>query len=186
MRLFPRTCITVVATIALLGCGGSNDNGSTTDSNGDASAPKAAAAIVHVDGTITLEGETLTITPKDGSEPHSFALGPEVQQAEVLAIAASKAPARVTYREGEDVAAAVTPAPTKGAGIEAYEGLIVSVDSSSIVIDGSDGERTFDTSAADPGAFDTHHLEAHKTEAEPVRVYFRVSAPDAGISYEDA
>ncbi len=183
MRLVPRSLIALLAaSIAVAGCGGSDDTDSSSTDGGDSS----AAAIVHVDGTIKLDGDTLTITPKDGSEPHSFSLGPAVKKPEVLALASSGEPARVSYRDGEDVAAAVTAAPKLGEGVEAYEGKVVSVDDSTLVIDGADGERTFDISAADAGSFDVAHLEDHKSAGEAIRVYFQAAAPDAGIAYEDA
>ncbi|MCW2922532.1 MAG: hypothetical protein JWL76_2406 [Thermoleophilia bacterium] len=185
MRTVSRTLVALLAAaLALAGCGGSNDDSSGSSSTGDSGS--STASLVHVDGTIKLDGDTLTITPTDGSEPHSFSLGPAVVKAEVLAVSASGAPARVTYRDGEDIAAAVTPAPTHGDGVQSYEGEVVSVTSSQLVIDGKDGERTFDISGADTGAFDTAHLTDHKSQGEPIRVYFKADAPDQGVAYEDA
>ena len=185
MRHLSRTLVALLASsVALAGCGGSDDDsGSTTADGGGTS---TTASLVHVDGTIALDGDTLTITPKDGSEPHSFSLGPAVTKAEVLALSASGAPARVTYREDEDVAAAVTPAPKVGEGVESYEGTVVLVNADKLVVDGPDGERAFDISGADAGAFDQAHLADHKAQAEPIRVYFQADAPLQGIAYEDA
>lgn len=184
MRTVSRTFVALlISAVALAGCGGSDEESGSDTTEGGGS---ATAALVHEDGTIKLDGDTLTITPKNGNEPYSFTLGPAVNRAEVLAMSASGAPARVTYREGEDVAAAVTPAPKVGEGVEAYEGLIVSVDDSTIVVKGDDGERSFDISGADAGAFDQEHLEDHKDESEPIRVYFQADAPELGVAYEDA
>ncbi len=176
------TVALILATVALAGCGGSGD-----DANGTGGGPSGTEALVHVDGTITASGDTITLTPKDGSAAMEFTLGPAVQKAQVMAIAASGSPARVTYRPSEDgIAAAVGSAPELGEGVESYEGTVVSVDDSKIVIDGADGERTFDISAADPGAFDAAHLTDHRDKGEPIRVYFKTDAPDTGIAYEDA
>lgn len=187
MRHVSRTIVALLAaSLALAGCGGSDDASSPADDDPKRDAASATAPLVHVDGTIKLDGDTLTVTPKDGSEPHSFSLGPAVKKAEVLAVSASGAPARVTYRDGEDVAAAVTPAPAVGDGVQSYEGTVVLVSSAKLVIDGADGERSFDISRADAGAFDQAHLADHKAQGEPIRVYFRADAPLLGVAYEDA
>lgn len=182
------TLLVLACSILLLaGCGGSDEGdsgGGAKDADGGGGS--ATAKLVHVDGTVKLDGDTLTVTPKDGTDPHSFSLGPEVERGALMALASSGAPARVTYREGEDVAAAVAAAPKAGEGVDSYEGLIVSVDAKQLVIDGDAGERTFDISTADAGAFDTEHLADHQSAGEPIRVYFRADAPDAGVAYEDA
>lgn len=187
MRHVSRTTVALLAaSLALVGCGGSDDASSTAGDNAKEDAASATEPLVHVDGTIKLDGDTLTVTPADGSEPRSFSLGPAVQKAEVLAASASGTPARVTYRDGEDVAAAVTPAPAVGEGVQSYAGSVVLVTSTKLVIDGADGERSFDISGADAGAFDQAHLADHKAQGEPIRVYFRADAPLLGVAYEDA
>ena len=80
----------------------------------------------------------------------------------------------------------MTPAPKLGEGVESYEGTLVSITADTLVVDGSDGERSFDISGADPGSFDVAHLSDHKAEAEPIRVYFQADTPEAGVAYEDA
>lgn len=184
MRTFTRlSTALLIASVALAGCGGSGD----ADGDGSSDAPSSSGSLVHVDGTIELAGDTVTVTPKEGGEAREFTLGPAVEKAQVAAIASSGEPARVLYREDEDgIAASVGPAPKLGEGVEAYEGQVVSVSDTELVIDGSDGERTFDISGADPGAFDRPHLEEHKSKGEAIRVYFQTDAPEAGIAYEDA
>ncbi len=174
-----RPLVIAVAAFVAVGCGGSDDGSDVGGGSGPAS-------LTHLDGTLTQQGETYVLTPKEGGEPKEFTLGPEVPAAQAAAIVSSGEPARVTYREGETVAASIGPAPKAGEGVEAYEGLVVSVDDAAIVISGDDGERTFDISGADAGAFDSAHLEEHQQAGEAIRVYFRSDAPDAGISYEDA
>ncbi len=184
MRTVSRTTIALLAVaVALAGCGGSDDD---TDATGGDASGSATAALVHVDGTIKLDGDTLTVTPTDGSEPHSFSLGPAVERPAVLALSASGAPARVTYREDEDVAAAVSPTPAVGEGVESVEGLVVSISADTLVIDADGEQRSFDISGADAGAFDREHLDDHQSKAEPIRVYFRADAPELGVAYEDA
>lgn len=184
MRNVARTTVALLAAAAsLTGCGGSDDESRSTVSDTAGSAPPPLA---HVDGTIEVEGDTLTVTPTGDSERRSFSLGPAVEKAEVLAVSASGAPARVTYREGDDVATAVTPAPVAGGGVESVEGLVVSISADTLVIDADGDERSFDISGADAAAFDKEHLEDHKAAAEPIRVYFKADAPELGVAYEDA
>ena len=184
MRTGPARLLAVmlVATLALAGCGGSDEpsGSSEPDSN-------AAGALTHVDGTVVVTDDGFTLTPSSG-DPIEFALGPEVQAAQVRAIEASGEAARVSFRLTEDapIAAAVKPAPKLGEGVESYEGTVTSVDDATLVVEGADGERSFDISAADPGAFDARHLRDHSEAGEPIKVYFDPSTPDLGIAYEDA
>ena len=188
MRPVHRSLVSTIAVLAMslvlvAGCGGGGDD----DGSSNGADTGGAGSLVHVDGTIKANDDGFVITPKGGGEPRTFTEGPAVKRAEVMALSASGEPARVTYRDGEqDVAAAVGPAPKLGEGVEAVDGLIVSVDDSTLVIKGDDGERTFDISGADPAAFDVEHLQDHASEATPIRVYFRADAPEAGIAYEDA
>lgn len=175
----------VLLAVAVLAAGCGDDS---TSEGGDA-ASTDPGALDHVDGiVVTGPGDGFVLTPIDGGEDITFELGPAVQLGEVRAIEASGAPARVSYRPGEDpaVAASVLPAPTLGDDLETYEGTVVSVDADELVVDGEDGERTFDVSAADEGAFDVTHLQDHADEGEPIKVYFDPKSPDVGIAYEDA
>lgn len=175
-----RFLLPIVAAGLLAACGGS-DAPSAPD-------PNAAGSLDHADGAVALQGEVLVLTPKQGGDTVEFELGPEVQAAAVRALATSGSPARVTYRRGTDplVAASVLPAPELGEGLETFEGQVASVDERELVIDGEGGERTFDISGADEGAFDVAHLQDHADEGEPVIVYYDPEAPEVGVAYEDA
>jgi hypothetical protein len=178
-----RLALLLVAILVVAGCG--SDDAAKTD--GSASAP---GALTHIDGAVAVgdDGATFVLTPVDGSAAMTFTLGPEVALGEVRAIEAAGSPARVSYRpaEADPIAASVVPAPTLGDDLSTYEGSVVSVDENTIVIDGADGERTFDISGAEDNAFDIAHLEDHNSKGEPVRVYYAPDAPDVGIAYEDA
>ena len=166
------------AALLLAGCGG--DDTSADDAS-------ASAGIDHVDGIVAVDGDGFVLTPIDGTDERSFTLGPEVTIAQVRAIEASGAPARVTFRGSEDdIASSVVPAPAIGDDLESYEGNVASVDSTTLVVDGADGTREFDISSADEGAFDVSHLQDHKSEKAPIAVYFDPADPGIGIAYEDA
>jgi hypothetical protein len=172
-----------VAAVVVAGCGSDSD-GSSSDSTKTAD----AGALTHVDGTITSADDGFTLQPKDGGAALAFALGPEVEVGALRALEASGSVARVSYREGDDplVAAAVKAAPKIGEGMQSYVGTITDVDETSIVLDGEDGERTFDISGAEDGVFDVPHLQEHETEQSPIRVYYDPKAPEVGVAYEDA
>ncbi len=186
-RMFARTIRTMLlmlaATILVAACGGSSSSSNDTKSNAG-----GAGSLTHVDGTITLAGDGFTLQPKAGGAATTFTLGPEVEQGALRAIAASGQAARVSYRAGDDplIAASVRPAPKIGEGMQSYVGTIVKVDASTLVVDGDDGERTFDISGADADVFDVPHLEEHEAQSSPIRVYYDPKAPDVGVAYEDA
>jgi hypothetical protein len=185
MKTFASRLALLIATILLgTGCGSEDDAATSGDSG------VSPGALSHVDGTVAIGegGTSFVLTPVDGSAAITFTLGPEVALGEVRAIEASGSPARVSFRpaDADPIAAAVVPVPTLGEGLSTYEGLVVSVDENALVIDGADGERTFDISGAEDNAFDIPHLEDHNAKDEPIRVYYEPDAPDVGIAYEDA
>lgn len=172
--------LVLVVALAVAGCG---------DEERPAASGSDAGSLSHVDGVVVLEDGQLRLTPADGGgEDLAFELGSEVERGQLRALEASGAPARVTYRPGEEplLAVAVGSAPAVDDGVEAYEGQVVSVDAKQLVVDGPDGERTFDVSEAEAGAFDVPHLRDHADSREPIRVYVDPQAPDVGIAYEDA
>lgn len=174
----------VAASMAVAGCGGGDDSSDDT--------AKGPGALSHVDGTLVMQGNRLMVVPEGNGAADEFLVGSGVANSTIQALVASKARARVFYRaDGDDeparMAVAVQPAPTAGNGAKTYEGQITKVSSSSITIDGDDGTRTFAIKGADEAAFDVEHLEEHRDEGEPVRVYYRGSdaSPNA-VAYEDA
>ncbi|MCW2956661.1 MAG: hypothetical protein JWO69_1530 [Thermoleophilia bacterium] len=172
----------LLAAMALLvaGCGG--DDASTDD------ASAGAASLVHVDGAIALEGDTLTVTPTNGDAGVTLAVGPAVERGAMQALIASAAPARVFYHDEESpTAAKVEAAPSAADGAETYEGQVVKVSADEITIDGDDGAKTFEIRAEDQPAFDTKHLDEHRGEGEPVRIYLQKDdAGEYAVAYEDA
>jgi len=175
--------LVLLACLALAACGGDGgSDDSSSSSGGD------AGRLEHVDGTLALDGERLTVD-STGGEALTFGLGPEVEPASVRALEASETTARITYREegGERTAVTVAAAPKIAEGVETYEGIVVEVDATHIEIDGADGARTFSISAEHRPSFDVAHLREHAKEGEPVRVYFRSGASgDAAVAYEDS
>lgn len=171
--------LVVAGACTLASCGGGEA--------GEGGEAPSAGALIHVDGTVEVHGDAFDVTPKQG-DVVTFTYGSKVDRAGVRAFAASGAPARVSYRLGEDdpVAVSVRAAPALGEGLQSYVGTIASVSDEEIVIDGSDGERAFTIGAADREAFDVPHLRQHQDDSTPVRVYFDPDEPTAGIAYEDA
>jgi hypothetical protein len=120
-----------------------------------------------------------------------FELGPDVAKGTVQALIATNARARVFYNSTSKkepvLAVAVEPAPIAGADAKTYDGTISDVSTTSITIDGDDGEKTFAIQEKDLPSFDVPHLNEHKTEGSPVRVYYVGSGDDAhAVAYEDA
>lgn len=180
MRAFLLSLLLVVATLALAACG--DDDTSSNGSGGDV----AAIEHLHVDGAVRGREDGFVITTPDG-ETYDFEYGPAVKPAEVRALEAAGAQARVTFRPTEDtpVATDIGEKPDKE-GLETYEGLVVRVTATELVVDGADGERTFSIAGTDHAAFDPDHLEEHREREEPIVVYFDPEDPGTGIAYEDA
>lgn len=176
-------CLTLLAAaIALTGC--DNDASKSASTTVDFEVERAH---LHVDGTVASKGDGFVLTPMSGDEPITFGYGPEVAVAEIRALEASKAVARVTFEPTEDapVALGVDEAP-KLEGLDTYDGTVVSINDDSLVIDGPDGKRTFTVVPSD--GFDIEHLREHEDEGSPVRLYFDDDA-DVGplaVAYEDA
>ena len=180
---FRTTCLLALAIAAVAGCG--TDSG---DDTSDATSAGGATSLTHVDGTVQLEGDTLTVTPSSGDDTLVLPLGPEVEAAAVQALAVSQAKTRVFFVDDQDpVAAKVAAAPSAGKGAQTYEGQVVKVSTTSITVDGDDGQRTFTITEADRPAFDTRHLEEHRSEGEAVKIYYRtVDGSEHAVAYEDA
>jgi hypothetical protein len=179
--------VVVVVALLVAGCGGSNTSPSAADGGGAAGAD-AGVSLTHVDGTVAVEGDALLVTPKSGAV-ETYAIGPAVQRGSLQALAAAGTKARVYYTRGADpIAARVDPAPKPEAGAQAFDGQVAKVSKTSIPIQGSDGaRRTFTIRDQDASAFDVEHLEGHRDEGEPVRVYYRrEGGNDYAVSYEDA
>ncbi|MCW2960947.1 MAG: hypothetical protein JWM25_1426 [Thermoleophilia bacterium] len=173
--------LVVLALLLAAGCGGGSDD--------DAAAPEAeAVSLTHVDGAIELIDSTLTVTPANGGEEITLAVGPAIEPGAVQALAAAGTKARVYYRdEASPTAAKVEEAPTRAIGATVHEGQVVKVSKTRIVIDGDDGEHSFTIRDEDRAAFDVGHLTEHRAEGEPVRVYVQSDADgEYAVSYEDA
>lgn len=185
MRTTITTCLVVVGSVlALAGCGSSDD---ATDDAGP-------ATLLQLDGTISAGGagsETFTVSPKaEGEKDITFGYGPEVARAQVQAMAASGTVARVYYRPTTEapVATSVKEAPEYGEDVLDYTGTINFVNGERIVIEGPNGERSFDIADAEEDAFDQPHLKDHQDEGTEVKVYFRDAGEGllVGLGYEDA
>ena len=179
--------VLLTTAILLAGCGDSKDESKSSGAN-DAT---AAGRLTHVDGAIKLDGDTLKLTPSSGDDVMTFKLGPEVQSGTVQALMAANSRARIFYdsaaTDGPVLAVSVFAAPTAGQGAKTYDGKITDLSGSSITVDGPDGERTFMIKPKDLSAFDMPHLEEHKSEKSPVRIYYRGTGADANaVAYEDA
>jgi len=169
------------------GCGDDTSGGSTTLDKNDASKADSTR-LIHVDGTLALEGDTLTITPAAGGAVASMPLGPAIEAGALQALVASGSRGRVFYVDDKDpVAAKVEAAPTAEEGAKTYDGQVVSVDAGSITIDGADGTKSFDISEQDRTAFDIAHLKDHRSKSERVRIYYREQGDTRNaVAYEDA
>lgn len=187
MPAISRSTTLLLLLVALLlvaaGCGGDDAAG-----NDETTTEAQAVSLTHVDGAIELVGPTLTVTPSNGGEEITLAVGPAIEPGAVQALAAAGTKARVYYRdEAEPTAAKVEEAPTRAIGATVYEGQVVKVSAARIVIDGDDGEKTFTIRDEDRAAFDVDHLTEHRGEAEAVRVYVQRDADgEYAVSYEDA
>jgi hypothetical protein len=185
MRTIATTCLVVLAAATFLTACGS------TEESGDAVGP---GTLLQLDGTITgaeAGTESFSVTPKaEGEQAITFAYGPEVAPAEILAMSAAGTVVRVSYRPTTDdpVAASVKAAPEYGEDVLEYTGTIELIDKERIVINGPSGERSFDIRDADGEAFDQPHLKDHKDEGSKVKVYFRDAGDGllTGLGYEDA
>ncbi|MCW2973102.1 MAG: hypothetical protein JWN72_1375 [Thermoleophilia bacterium] len=177
-----RALLVVVIAIVVAGCGGDASPAGTTAS-GD-----GGVSLTHVDGTLEVTGDDLTVTPAKGSAV-TLAVGPAVGKGELQALAASGAKARVFYAEqGDPIAAKVEAAPSAGDGAKTVDGVITKVSTSSITIQTSEGDaRTFGIEPIDRSAFDTEHLQEHEVEGSPVRIYYRAEGGvEHAVAYEDA
>ncbi len=182
--IFTTSLIAIAAAIFVTGCGSS-------DESGDAVGP---GTLLQVDGTISnaeAGTKTISVTPKAaGEQDITFVYGPEVAPAQILAMSAAGTVVRVSYRPTTDapVAASVKEAPEYGEDVLDSTGTIALVDKERIVIDGPNGERSFDIRDADGEAFDQSHLKDHKDEGSKVKVYFRDAGDGllTGLGYEDA
>lgn len=183
-----RTRLPVLLALLVLGALASGCGGDDPESGGSGRAGSGSGTLEHVDGVLSATGDdSFSVDPREG-EPLSFTYGPEVQRAAVRAIESTGGRARVTWRDTDDgrLAVSVEPAPVVEGDVATYEGMVTEVSSTSISIDGPDGERTFAIPASLSGAFDVDHLQEHADEDSPVRIYFEQSAPDDAIAYEDA
>jgi hypothetical protein len=173
----------LASAVLAAGCGGDA-------SSSDDALPTGAGALIHVDGTLTVANDgNITLTPADGGEPYTFQIGPEVQRGTLRALEAAGQRARVNYRLSETtpIAVAVTSAPIIPEGTPTYEGMVRSITSEEIVIDGEDGERAFVIRPEDRIAFDVPHLTDHIEQKTPVRVYYEdARGGGLAIAYEDA
>ncbi|MBC7461195.1 MAG: hypothetical protein H7287_07525 [Thermoleophilia bacterium] len=178
--------------LLLAGCGDSTPKvGGSSASDG--------VALTHVDGTLAVSGDRVTVTPSTGA-PVPLTIGPAVGKGELQALAASGAKARVFYAEkGAKIAAKVEAAPVDGASGNAsgsasgsaktLDGVITKVSKSSISILSSGGEaHTFSIHTEDQSAFDVAHLNEHAAEESPVRIHYRTGGDgsDFAVSYEDS
>lgn len=168
------------ASLLIAGCGSSSDSGAKADTN-------AVASLDHVDGTITVTGATLSLTPKSGPA-RDFTLGPAVDQGSVKALELSGERSRVLFRPGKDIAVRVEPAPKAGAGAKTYTGIVTKVSATSLTVDGDDGPLTFAIEPQDAEAMDTPHLKEHKQLKEGITVYYRPTDADGqhAVAYEDS
>lgn len=180
----------LLTAVALAACGGDNDK--DTDATSDSIAKKTdAGRLTHGDGSIKLDGDTLTLSPAAGGAAVVLKLGPAVAQGTVQALVSTNARARVFYnptsKDDELIAVSVQPAPTAGADAMTYDGEIVNVSEKIISIKGNDGTKTFQILEKDLPSFDIPHLEEHQDEQSPVRVYYEGEGGDThAVAYEDA
>jgi hypothetical protein len=184
-RIHRRILLLTLALVGALIIAGCGSDGSSTTSNASGT---DGGSLQHVDGTVELSGETLTVTPSAGGDPIELGLGPAIARGPLQALVASGAKSRVFYTSGDTpLAAKVEAAPTAEDGAQTYDGQVVKVSSSSITIDGDDGQRTFEIRSADREGFDTAHLKEHRAEGSAVRIYYRAEGgTDHAVAYEDA
>lgn len=182
----PRTALVVaVAATLLAGCGSGDD---PTGSGPAGASGSSGASLTHVDGTLALSGETLTVTPSSGGAAIVMTLGPDVERGALQSVVAAGGTARVLYVDDDaPIAAKVEAAPDVDPAAKTYTGAVTKVTVGTLTIDGPDGERTFEVGAADREAFDLEHLEDHRDSGERVKVYYRAAdGTDTALAYEDA
>lgn len=189
LRRMSRGVLVLLLATGIAGCGDSDEGRS--EERGAERAPEATEArgdLRHVDGTVSLEGDTVVVHPVRGGDELRLERGEQVDVGVLRALAASRARSRVYYRSVEDpVAVQVEAAPVVRGDASTFEGTVVKVSTTSLTIRGDDGTRRFEIRPADRAAFDPEHLEEHRETGEPVRVHYRtVDGSDVGVSYEDA
>lgn len=190
---FPLTLL--ASSLLLVACGGGPESG-TGDRTGQQPAPRDAGQhpgeVEHVDGIIRTTDDGFVLEPRAaGREALEFRAGPEVERSQLRALEAAGTDARVSYRadDGERVAVAVAQAPRIDEGLHAYEGEVVSVADSRVVVEGADGRRTFRVDPRAGDAFDLEHLREHADSEHPVIIHYRPEEDvDGGVAmaYEDA
>ena len=182
-----RTTILLLVACALLGsaCGG-NSPGSGNDK---AVAPDAGTTkLEHLDGAVEVTDGQLTVTPASGT-PQVMAIGPDVSQAELQAFASSGEQVRVYFEGGDADATAlrVEKTPAASAGAKNSTGTITAVSASELTLESDSGTLTFAIRDKDAAAFEVAHLEQHKVEQLPIKVYYEVEGTTKfAVAYEDA
>lgn len=193
MRATLLPILLLLALAALLAGCGSDDPGTAGDERADSaetSGDSPGAPAQHLDGTVKVEGESIVLTP-EGRAPMTLDLGEDVAIAQVRALEASGAVARVTFEpatgERNGLAIDVRETPRQQAGTDAFSGTVVEVDAKQITIKGDSGTRTFAMGIAD--AHEVEHLQEHADSGSPVKVFLDDAGSDAGaavVAYEDA
>lgn len=164
----------LVGALVFAGCGSSEPDAQ------NATATPATGTLEHVDGTIAVDGETLTVTPRGSTTGEELEIGSAVQPAELQAMAASGEVARVYHRDG--MAVRVQAASTGQTG-ETIEGTVTEVTDTTFTLDSG---TTFAIESSE--AVDIDHLEEHRENGEPVRVWYtgELDADPVATAYEDA
>lgn len=193
MRVTLLPILLPLALAALLaGCGGSGDSTDGSDQRAATTGASADADKVpaqHLDGSVRIDGETLVLTPENRA-PIRLQLGEEVAIAQVRALEASGAIARVTFEPatGDDHGVAIDVRATpQHQGAQTYTGVVTKVDAEQITIKGDGGVKTFAMGIDD--AHEVEHLQEHADTGSPVKVFLGEAGSDAGpvvVAYEDA
>lgn len=177
------TIVTIAAVAVLAGGCGSNarrDSATTRDVRPEPSLD--ATSLQHLDGTLQLDGTTLTVSP-EREEPVSLQLGDELEASSIAELAASGRQARVFYREG-NVASVRRLDDLATRGRESTAGYITRVDDDALVLRRSDGStRSFVIRDAERDAMEVPHLREHQAAAEKVRIWHEGGV---AVGFEDA
>ena len=184
MRL--RTPLLIVAAMLLLILGGCGDSTSKTTTTDDG----VAADLQHVDGALSMGDDgTVTVTPKSG-DAVVMKLGPELELAQLQALATTKQDVRAYYREGADkVALVVQKAATAPKNAKEATGEVDAATETTLtlVVDGAKEPLRLSIKPENADQFDVDHLKQHKAKGEPITVYWKSENGTAyALAYKDA